>query len=98
MQEYNDGPRDRSGARGVALGIAAMAVVVTASNILVRYPINDWLTWGALPYPFAFLVTDLTNRRLGPGSARRVVWVGFASAVVLSAWASRYIAGQETKP
>ena len=46
MQEHNDGPRDRSGTRGVALGIAAMAVVVTASNILVQYPINDWLTWG----------------------------------------------------
>ena len=31
---------------GVTIGIAAMAVVVTASNILVQYPINDWLTWG----------------------------------------------------
>lgn len=91
MQGQTDG---RNAARGVALGIAAMAVVVTASNILVQYPINDWLTWGALSYPFAFLVTDLTNRRLGPGSARRVVWVGFAFAVVLSAWlATPRIAG-----
>ena len=91
MQGQTDGP---SAARGAAVGIAAMAVVVTASNILVQYPINDWLTWGALSYPFAFLVTDLTNRRLGPGSARRVVWVGFAFAVVLSAWlATPRIAG-----
>lgn len=79
---------------GVALGIAAMAVVVTASNILVQFPINDWLTWAALSYPFAFLVTDLTNRQLGPASARRVVWVGFACAVALSAWlATPRIAG-----
>ena len=77
---------DRPGALGMTLGIGAMALVVTASNILVQYPINDWLTWGALSYPFAFLVTDLTNRRFGPGAARRVVWVGFACAVVLSAW------------
>ena len=28
-------------------GIIAMAAVVLASNILVQYPINDWLTWGA---------------------------------------------------
>ena len=90
MQEQNNS----QGARGVPFGIAAMAVVVTASNILVQYPINNWLTWGALSYPFAFLVTDLTNRRLGPGSARRVVWVGFAFAVVLSAWlATPRIAG-----
>ncbi|MDE0207687.1 MAG: queuosine precursor transporter [Candidatus Tectomicrobia bacterium] len=79
---------------GVALGVAAMAVVVTASNILVQYQINNWLTWGALSYPFAFLVTDLTNRRLGPAGARRVVWVGFAFAVALSAWlATPRIAG-----
>ena len=79
-----DGGR-RIGIRGLVLGIAAMAVVVTASNILVQHPLNDWLTWGALSYPFAFLVTDLTNRRFGPRAARRVVWAGFAFAVVLSA-------------
>ncbi|MBB4285745.1 queuosine precursor transporter [Roseospira goensis] len=66
------------------LPVAAMAVVVVASNILVGYPISDWLTWGALTYPVAFLVTDLTNRRFGPARARRVVYVGFALAVVLS--------------
>ena len=69
---------------GITLGIAAMAVIVTASNILVQYPINDWLTWGALTYPIAFLVTDLVNRSLGPGAARRVIYVGFAMAVLLS--------------
>ncbi|MEX0759024.1 MAG: queuosine precursor transporter, partial [Tistlia sp.] len=35
-------------------------------------------------YPVAFLVTDLCNRALGPGQARRVVYAGFALAVVLS--------------
>ena len=78
--------RNRIGARGLALGVAAMALVVTASNVLVQFPLNDWLTWGALSYPFAFLVTDLTNRRFGPGGARRVVWAGFACAVALSVW------------
>ena len=69
---------------GVIIGVIAMAVVVTASNILVGYPINDWLTWGAFTYPIAFLVTDLTNRRLGSQSARTVVYAGFALAVILS--------------
>jgi uncharacterized PurR-regulated membrane protein YhhQ (DUF165 family) len=58
--------------------------VVAASNLAVQYPINDWLTWGAFTYPVAFLVTDLTNRRHGPERARRVAYVGFALAVVLS--------------
>lgn len=69
----------------ITAGVVAMTVIVTASNILVQFPINDWLTWGALTYPVAFLVTDLTNRKLGARSARRVVYVGFALAVVLSA-------------
>jgi queuosine precursor transporter len=73
--------------------IAAMVVVVTASNILVQYPVQadlgpiylgDLLTWGAFTYPFAFLVTDLTNRHDGPNRARMVVVVGFIVALVLS--------------
>lgn len=71
--------------RPLGLGILAMVVVVTAANVLVQYPINDWLTWGAFTYPVSFLVTDLTNRRLGPAAARRVVVVGFAVAVLFSA-------------
>jgi uncharacterized PurR-regulated membrane protein YhhQ (DUF165 family) len=66
--------------------VAAMTVVVAASNWLVQYPINDVLTWGAITYPFSFLVTDLTTRLQGPARARRVVWFGFALAVLLSTW------------
>ena len=70
--------------RGVVLGVIAMTIIVAASNFLVQYPVNPWLTWGAFTYPVAFLVTDLTNRALGPSRARQVVYVGFALAVVLS--------------
>ena len=73
-------------ARGIGIGIAAMAVVVTASNILVQHPFNDWLTWGAFTYPLAFLVTDLSNRWMGAAAARRVVVAGFVLAVALSIW------------
>lgn len=70
--------------RNILPGVIAMAAVVTASNILVQYPLGLYLTWGALTYPFAFLVTDLTNRLQGPAAARRVVLVGFAVGVVCS--------------
>ncbi|MBK0400176.1 VUT family protein [Limibaculum sp. M0105] len=72
--------------RGILLGVVAMMVIVTASNVLVQYPFNDWLTWGAFTYPMAFLVTDLSNRYLGAAGARRVVLVGFVLAIALSAW------------
>jgi len=61
-----------------------MAAIVAASNILVQHPLGGYLTWGALTYPFAFLVTDLTNRLSGPTAARRVVLAGFATGLVCS--------------
>lgn len=64
--------------------ILAMMIVVVASNYLVQFPINDWLTLGAFTYPVAFLVTDLTNRAVGAASARKVAWIGFAIAVLVS--------------
>ncbi len=72
--------------RQLWIAVLAMIVVVVASNYLVQFPINDWLTWGAFTYPAAFLVTDLTNRRYGPERARKVVYVGFALAVVISVY------------
>ena len=77
------------------VAVAAMVAVVAASDFLVQFPVEvrlggidlaDLLTWGAFTYPVAFLVTDLTNRHLGPGRARLVVVCGFAVAVVLSVW------------
>jgi len=64
--------------------ILAMLIVITSSNYLVQFPLNDWLTWGAFTFPVAFLVTDLTNRAVGAAPARRVAWVGFAIAVLVS--------------
>ncbi len=73
--------------------VAAMALVVVASNVLVQFPVQgavgslalaDVLTWGAFTYPFAFLVTDLANRRFGPATARAIVFVGFVTAVLCS--------------
>jgi hypothetical protein len=65
-------------------GILAMATIVVASNILVQFLLGPWLTWGAFTYPFAFLVTDLTNRLQGAAAARRVVVAGFVVGVICS--------------
>ena len=65
-------------------GILAMAAVVLASNVLVQVQLGAWLTWGALTYPFAFLVTDVTNRLQGMRAARTVVMWGFAAGVACS--------------
>ncbi|SLN56979.1 Inner membrane protein YhhQ [Roseovarius albus] len=65
-------------------GILAMAAVVVVSNILVQHLLGQWLTWGALTYPIAFLVTDVMNRVYGPGPARQVIVAGFVVGVICS--------------
>ena len=63
-----------------------MGVIVLASNYLVQFPIKfynleDILTYGALSYPIAFLITDITNRSYGKIIARKVVYFGFAIGI-----------------
>ena len=79
------------------VAVIAMMIIVAASNILVLYPLQaqlgpvnlaDLLTWGAFTFPFAFLVTDLTNRYDGPRNARLVVLVGFLVGLGLSFYLS----------
>ena len=55
----------------------AMALVVALSNYLVQFPVNykgfqDLLTYGAFSYPVAFLITDLSNRRYGKNTAKKI--------------------------
>jgi queuosine precursor transporter len=63
-----------------------MGAVVLTSNYLVQFPINyygleDVLTYGALSYPIAFLITDLSNRSYGKVVARKIVYIGFVIGI-----------------
>jgi queuosine precursor transporter len=68
----------------IRLATLGMVVAIALSNYLVQFEINEWLTWGAFTYPITFLITELTNRFHGPRLARRVVYVGFLFALILS--------------
>ena len=66
-----------------------MALLVSVSNYLVQFPVNyiglqDLLTYGAFSYPVAFLITDLSNRRYGKNTAKKIVYLGFALGVFLT--------------
>ena len=66
-----------------------MGVVVLASNYLVQFPIKYYglegvLTYGAISYPIAFLITDLTNRSYGKLVARKVVYIGFVIGIAFT--------------
>tara|TARA_Y100000590_G_scaffold414134_1_gene510740 strand:+ start:653 stop:1240 length:588 start_codon:yes stop_codon:yes gene_type:complete len=70
-----------------------MGLVVTLSNYLVKFPVNyfglsDLLTYGAFSYPVAFLITDLSNRRYGKDTAKKIVYLGFALGILLTLYFS----------
>ena len=70
-----------------------MASVVALSNYLVQFPVNylglkDLLTYGAFSYPIAFLITDLSNRRYGKNTAKKIVYLGFILGVFLTLYFS----------
>ena len=63
-----------------------MGAVVLSSNYLVQFPIQHYgleniLTYGAISYPVAFLITDLANRFYGKIVARKIVYIGFVLGV-----------------
>ena len=66
-----------------------LSLVVTLSNYLVKFPVHYYglenlLTYGAFSYPFAFLITDLSNRSYGKKVAKKIVYIGFALGVILT--------------
>ena len=66
-----------------------MGLVVLTSNYLVQFPIKYYglqeiLTYGALSYPIAFLITDLANRSFGKLVARKIVYIGFTIGILFT--------------
>ena len=66
-----------------------MALVVVLSNYFVQFPVKYFglenvLTYGAFTYPIAFLITDLSNRRYGKSTAKKIVYLGFSLGVFLT--------------
>lgn len=41
----------------------AFAMIVIVANYTVQFQINDWLTWGAITFPFSFLLTDIMSEK-----------------------------------
>ena len=72
------------------LGLAIfMASLVAISNFLVQFPVRYFgmeniLTYAAFTYPITFLITDLANRKYGKFIARKVVYLGFFTGVLLT--------------
>lgn len=58
------------------------AFIIVFANYTVQFPINDWLTYGALAYPFSFLLTDVLSEKYSKEEVLKVVKYGVLMAIV----------------
>ena len=61
--------------------------IIAISNYLVQIPVGLFgfiTTWGAITFPFIFLITDLTVRIFGQNLARRIVFFAMLPALAIS--------------
>lgn len=61
--------------------------IIAISNYLVQLPVELFgfiTTWGAVTFPFIFLITDLTVRIFGQTLARRIIFFAMLPALVIS--------------
>jgi len=62
--------------------VAIFAFLIIASNYTVQFPINEWLTYGAIVYPVTFLLTDILGENYSKKEVLRVVLWGIVIAVI----------------
>ncbi len=58
------------------------ALLIIIANYTVQFPINDWLTYGALLFPFTFLLTDILSEKYSKEDVLSVVKIGILLAVI----------------
>ncbi len=58
------------------------SILIILSNYTVQFPINDWLTYGAILFPFTFLITDILSEKYSKDEVLSVVRLGIIIAII----------------
>ena len=62
--------------------VALFVFLIALSNYTVQFPINEWLTYGAVVYPVTFLMTDILGEKYPKEDVLKVVKYGIIFAVI----------------
>jgi uncharacterized PurR-regulated membrane protein YhhQ (DUF165 family) len=62
--------------------IVLFVVLIVLSNYTVQFPINKWLTYGAIVYPVTFLMTDILGEKYPKKDVLKVVKYGILFAIL----------------
>lgn len=68
----------------VCVSVFFFTGLIIASNYFVQFPINSFLTLGAITYPFTFLLSDIISERYSKQDALKVVRIGIICAFIPS--------------
>lgn len=58
------------------------ACLIITANYTVQFPINEWLTYGAIMFPFTFLITDILSEKYTKEEVLSVVKLGIFIAII----------------
>jgi len=64
------------------ISAAIFSFLIIIANYTVQFPINNYLTYGALLFPFTFLLTDILSEKYSKEEVLDVVKIGILIAVV----------------
>ncbi len=62
--------------------VILFVILIALSNYTVQFPINKWLTYGAIVYPVTFLMTDILGEKYPKKDVLKVVKYGILFAIV----------------
>ena len=58
------------------------AFLIIIANYTVQFQINEWLTYGAILFPFTFLLTDILSEKYSKEDVLSVVKMGIVVAII----------------
>ena len=72
------------------ISVMLFSLLIIVSNYTVQFPINDWLTYGAIFYPITFLLTDILGEKYTKEEVLRVVKYGIIFAIIPTIFIADY--------
>ena len=72
------------------ISVAIFMFLIVASNYLVQFPINDFFTYGAILYPFTFLLADILAEKHSKEEVLKVVRIGIFCAFIPSMFLAEF--------
>jgi uncharacterized PurR-regulated membrane protein YhhQ (DUF165 family) len=58
------------------------SIIIVLANYTVQFPINEWLTYGAIMFPFSFLLADILSEKYSREEVLNIIKYGILIAVI----------------